>query len=502
MNPLYSFSRLFHVFRGLVVMVVIFSQTGWIEDHASASPVHCYVDGRAKAGANDGTSWANAFTDLQSALGGSACTEIWVAAGIYKPGTGADRSATFQLKDGVSLLGGFSGTETDRDQRDPSIHPTLLSGDLNGDDVGFTNNAENVHHVITGATGASLDGFTITAGNANGEATYSNFGGGVFNAASSPTITNVIIRGNYAMVCGGGMANFPNSNPILTGVTFSGNTASPGYSNGFGGGMYNEESSPVLVNVTFTGNSTKGASGRGGGMYTFGGSPTLMDVTFSGNTASNHGGGLYNRESDMVLVNVTFSGNSASSNGGGMYSAGSVSPTLTNVTFSANSAEAYGGGMWTTSSSPTLTNVTFSGNTAGLWGGGMYNDASTALIRDTIFWGNSAAGGGAQLAIGGTGGGVLKPSVSDSVVQGGCPGLSTCSNILSTDPRLGTLGDNGGYTETIPLLAGSSAIDSGNDDTCAATDQRGMLRPQGSHCDMGAFEYQHIYWTYLPLVNQ
>ncbi len=73
-------------------------------------------------------------------------------------------------------------------------------------------------------------------------------------------------------------------------------------------------------------------------------------------------------------------------------------------------------------------------------------------------------------------------------MQGGYP-RSTCTNIITADPLLGALGNYGGFTQTIPLLAGSSAIDTGNDAVCPATDQRGVTRPQGAHCDIGAYEY-------------
>jgi hypothetical protein len=89
--------------------------------------------------------------------------------------------------------------------------------------------------------------------------------------------------------------------------------------------------------------------------------------------------------------------------------------------------------------------------------------------------------------------------MSDSVVQDGCPDGSTCTHILSTDPLLGTLGNYGGFTQTIPLLAGSSAINTGNNAVCPATDQRGVARPQNAHCDIGSFEVS-IYSLYLPLV--
>jgi hypothetical protein len=99
-----------------------------------------------------------------------------------------------------------------------------LSGDLSANDVGFTNNAENVYHVVTGANGASLDGFTISGGNANGNlCPGSGCAGGMYNYYSSPTVTNVTFSGNHASF-GGGMNNIYSS-PTLTNVTFSGNSA-------------------------------------------------------------------------------------------------------------------------------------------------------------------------------------------------------------------------------------------------------------------------------------
>ncbi len=90
---------------------------------------------------------------------------------------GTDRSATFQLKNGVAVYGGFAGTETARNQRNPAANVTILSGDIDNNDsqtpiitdlTTVTGNTTNSYHVVTGATGATLDGFTITAGNANG----------------------------------------------------------------------------------------------------------------------------------------------------------------------------------------------------------------------------------------------------------------------------------------------------------------------------------------------
>jgi len=381
-------------------------------------------------GTGDCSSWANACT-LQTALTSAVSgEEIWAAAGTYKPTAAADRSATFQLKNGVAVFGGFAGTETSRDERDLAANPTILSGDIDNDDIqtpiitdlsSVTGNTTNSYHVVKGATGATLDGFTITAGYADGN--YPDYsGGGMYNFSSSPTVTNVTFSGNSGHTSGGGMYNSNGSSPTLTNVTFSANW-----------------------------------SHNGGGMRNFANSsPTLMNVTLSGNSASE---------------------------GGGMSNSLGSSPTLTNVTFNTNSATIYGGGMYNDSSSPTLTNVTFSANSATIYGGGMHNLSSSPTILNTILWSNTAPSGGAQIY-----NDISTPSVSNSVVQGGCPAGSTCTNIISDDPNLGTLGDHGGFTQTIPLLPGSSAINAGNDPTCATTDQRGITRPQGEHCDIGAYE--------------
>jgi parallel beta-helix repeat protein len=450
--------------------------------------------------------WANACElryALTSAVSGK---EIWAAVGTYKPTTDTNRAATFQLKDGVALYGGFAGTETARTQRNPAANVTILSGDIGV--AGDSN--DNSCHVVRGATGATMDGFTITAGNASNCAYPDDFGGGMLNQTSSPTLTTVTFSGNAARYGGGMYNNY--SSPTLANVTFSGNSAT----DGDGGGMLNYESSPMLTNVTFSGNT---AAYGGGGMRNSFSSPTLTNVTFANNSAAYDGGGMWNWNSSPTLANLTFSGNSTTGKGGGMYNVQWSSPALTNVSFISNSA-AYGGGMGNViDSSPALSNVTFSGNTAtdrggGIYdlnssnptlanatfngnsaqfGGGIYNqNTSISTINNTILWGNTATIAGAQIhssldSI---------PIVSDSVIQGGYAGGT---NIIADDPNLGTLGNYGGATPTIPLLPGSSAIDTGNDAACPATDQRGIIRPQGARCDIGAFEKQ-VYSVYLPLV--
>lgn len=339
-------------------------------------------------GSNNGTSWTNAYTDLQLALSAAVDgDEIWVAAGTYKPTTGTDRTVSFALKDGVAIYGGFAGTESLRSQRDFEANITILSGDLNGDDIGFTNNDENSHHVTTGSSTndtAVLDGFTITGGNAN---VYPNqWGGGMYNNNGSPSLGNIIFAANSAESLGGGLYNL-NSSPQLTNITFTNNTAYDG------GGMYNYESSPQLLNAAFDDNI---ATNSGGAIYNDRYSDAeITDAVFNNNAAGNSGGAILNVESSPILANVLFYENTAS-HGGGIHNRYESNPTLTNVVFSANTATNKGGGIYNFQSNPVLINVTLSNNTAvNLFGGGMYNETnSNPNLTNVTFSGNSALRGG------------------------------------------------------------------------------------------------------------
>ncbi len=416
------------------------------------------------SGTGNCSSWANACT-LQTALTGAISgDEIWVAAGTHKPTTGIDRTVTFQLKSGVALYGGFAGTETTLGQRNWSDNLTILSGDIGEIDNIYDNSRSVVNGSGTDAT-AVLDGFTVTGG----YSINSGAGGGLINVYGNPTISNIIFTANEVNNYGGGLFN-DNSSPTLTNITFNGNI-----SQNAGGGICNyDHSSPIMTNITFSGNNAY----HGGGMWNYATSnPVMTNVTFSGNSAD-EGGGMYSNGSNPSLTNVTFSGNSADL-GGGMQCGGS-NLSITNVTFIENHAK-YGGGMANYSCNTILTNVTFSGNSADFSGGGIYNDAGSTQIHNTILWNNTADVDGSQIFdLNGS-----SPAVDSSVVQGGYAGGT---NIITTDPLLGTPGSYGGYTQTIPLLTGSSAIDTANDTVCPLTDQRGVTRPQGAHSDIGAFE--------------
>ncbi len=440
--------------------------------HASASPVVIYVKANA-AGAHNGTSWANAYRSLQVALAHVTSGEqIWVAKGTYKPSTTGNRSDSFHLVNGVGIFGGFAGTETLLKQRRPAVNKTILSGE-----IGAAGYADNSYHVVTSSgtnSTAVLNGFWITAGNTNGASAPDDSGGGVYNDAGSPTLRNVTFSKNDALNFGGGMYNLNGSHPALNGGLFTGNKAA------HGGGMSNDSSDPVLTRIRFAGNH---ASVSGGGIENVGSNPTLTNVVFTGDSATSLGGGVANlANSSPVMQTMAFTTNSAAS-GGGLYNENGSAPTVTNVTFAANTAT-NGGGMYDSNASPVLLNVTFGTNSA-TNAGAVYDAAgSTSLLNDVIAWGNGASP-------------VVESSstttIQDSIVEGGCPGGASCTNVKQLNPVLQPLQNYGAYPRAMALGAGSAAIDAGGvATTCAARDQRGVTRPQGAACDIGAYEVRAL----------
>lgn len=264
-----------------------------------------YVDDDA-AGANDGTSWDNAYTFLQEALGDARLAEkpveIRVAQGVYRPNGGLMaipefdwRTTAFELINDVTLKGGYAGLgEADPNARDIGLYETILSGDLDGDDgPNFANNSDNSYHVVTGSDTdetAMLDGFTITAGNSDiEEPSHYSHGGGLYNDSGNPTVMNCLFTKNRGCL-GGGMYN-NESRPVLTHCVFSGNVAI--YE---GGGIYNSESSVVLNNCTLVGNS---AMDVGGVCNSLEGSSTLTNCIVWGNTSPQVAGNVTVSYSDV-----------------------------------------------------------------------------------------------------------------------------------------------------------------------------------------------------------
>jgi len=518
------------------------SQYGWVNEpwqvglyKPGAEKVERIYVNAASQGHHDGKTWETAFNDLQVALSAAQSnTEIWVAAGVYTPDRGtAARTASFRLKNGVRLLGGFAGTETSSHQRDPNSNEAVLSGDLKGDDgPGFANNEENSYHVVTTRgtdESAFLDGFIITAGNANGPWEYKPYkGGGICNKGGSPTIMNCILRQNSA-VEGGAMYN-DHGKPTLVNCTFTGNKAN------YGGGMSNRHlAKGILINCMLSNNSADGEGG--GGIYNFNVRElVLINCRFTGNSTDGSGGGMRSYlESNLTLTNCTFCKNSAEE-GGGMYNLGRCRSMLINCTFSANGAVVgYGGGMYTwkaceesftncafiansaeysggailnqDSRKLALTNCTVMANKAELGGGGIYDVNAPLDLTNCVLWGNTDRGGIDEAAqIDNTRAGITS-SVNHCCIQGWTGRLGGAGNFgddpLFVDPngpddRIGTEDDdlrlnlnspclNAGDESALP--ADISDLDGDRDtDEQIPFDIEGKARIHGDSVDLGAYE--------------
>ena len=324
---------------------VVIIDMGAYENNDCPPGTLVYVNGNA-IGSNDGSSWGNAFNKLQDALNlnCSPVTQIWVAAGTYKPDSRADnmsnanpndRYNSFVLKNNVKIYGGFDGTETLLTQRDSTrtTNNTILSGDI-GNPGDHTDNA---YHVVISAGNvgaAALNGFTVQDGNADG-------------------VLNVVVNG----------------------ITVSDNA---------GSGINIATSNPAINNVTFSGNFGK----NGGGMYILNSSPEISNLVISNNTVTDYGGGIYNYNSNTVFTNLIVSGNNANFSGGGITNF-AASPIITNALVTGNTANWASGIYNVNVSNPVLTNVTISGNSSTVNGSGVYNQSgSNPQIRNSIIYGN------------------------------------------------------------------------------------------------------------------
>jgi len=321
---------------------------------------------------------------------------------------------------------------------------------LDGTGHSISISGQNLYQVFVVNSGvtASLANLTITQGAAPG-----GEGGGLLNNGSL-TLTKVTFDGNNAGN-GGAVASY---GPLtVTDSTFSSNQSSESYSYN-GGGAIDDYASLTVTGSTFTGNVSGWV---GGGINQHGGtSITVTSSTFVDNQ-SYAGGGIYLASATLTVANSTFTGDEGYERGGGVFGISGSTMSLFNDTFSGNSADWYTGSDVFFGESTTL------------------NYANTILAHSVH--GADCSSSGAYFARIGTN--------RQNLVQD-----DSCGPAFSGDPDLGPLANNGGPTETMALLAGSPAIDAGDAATCSASpvsdqDQRGVTRPQGARCDIGAYEY-------------
>lgn len=334
---------------------------------------------------------------------------------------------------------------------------------------------------LKGAIASSSSGDTIQI-TATGTITIA-LPNGVFTidknlTISGPGASNLAIVGNFNSVF-----------LVISGTTsISGLTIQNGTSE-VGGGIHNA-GTLTLYNISLSQNEGL----FGGGIYNEG-TLTVINGTISGNS-SLIGGGILN-SGTLTLTNSTVSGNTTSFGAGGIANLGTL--TVTNSTISRNSAGSNGGGIYSQPGGMlTLTNSTVSGNSAPVSGGGIFN-AGTLTAKNSIV-ANSPVGGDCYIDPLST-----STSLGHNLADDATCGFGGIGDLNSTLAGLDPSGlqNNGGPTNTIALLAGSPAINAvllspnnyctaADGTTAIANDQRGFLRPAGTACDIGAFEFGAI----------
>jgi predicted outer membrane repeat protein len=231
----------------------------------------------------------------------------------------------------------------------------------------------------------------------------------------------------------------------------------------------------TLDQLMLSNGSLSGGAQNGGAVLVEGGVLIVTGSTLSANSSAL--GGAVHNVGTVSIRGTTFVGNSSPNVGGAIFDGASGSLAVTNSTFSGNSATNAGGAIHNAASGATVASSTFSGNTAALGGGAIFNGRTGSLtVQNSILTDNSGGNCGTLITVNDGGHNISWPDTT-------CPGLNL-------DPMLGPLASNGGPTQTFALLPTSPAIDAvpAVGAGCPSTDQRGISRPQGPSCDIGAFE--------------
>ncbi|QQS29974.1 MAG: hypothetical protein IPM47_03205 [Sphingobacteriales bacterium] len=403
-------------------------------------------------GTGTGNSWANASGDLQAMIDASAVgDEVWVATGTYKPGayptgcTGCSttRDYAFLIKSGVSVYGGFAGTESAKDERNITANPTILSGDLNGNDVFDINNGgyqsgtgdDNCHHVVVMRAATSghtsvFDGFLVTGGNADGTGniTFSsvnipkNSGGGMYArniSGCTQTLTNNSFYNNMAGY-GGGFYSLNFGSQTISNNAFYNNIV-----NNAGGGLdltnYNTQ---IVDNNTSYNN--RAVSGGGASIGNVSGSQTVTNNAIYNNAITGTGGGLSisnsNASGQQTITNNTIYNNTSTSNSGGLYTTNFGTQNISNNTIYNNTGSNTGGVTLSnsgTNAQQTFTHNTVFNNTATGSGGGLttlnYGTTPQQTIANNAIFNNSAVGVGGGINMGGSSASSLQTIINNTI---------------------------------------------------------------------------------------
>jgi CSLREA domain-containing protein len=341
-----------------------------------------------------------------------------------------------------------------------------------------------------GGGGVRNRGGTLKLSKTTVTANAAHYGSGVYNAATLEVELSAITQNHDATISGGGIYNTGNAKLTKSSVSLN-------VSDEAGGGIFNDGGTLQVNESTISGNAgVEGPGGIDGGRN--GGTVSITNTTIRDNVNGNdQGGGLFCAPGVTVtIVNTTISGNRATgedASGGGIWCAGTL--TIANSTISGNQTWGSGGGIQSAGTT-TLNNVTIAYNQANIdgdaqgSGGGVRVDGGTFSVANSIIAANVDA---------------VAPDCAGTLTSrgynliGNTTGCSIAGNSTGNqagvDARLAPLGDNGGPTFTHALRSNSPAQDKGSpatpgssDNACELKDQRGVHRPQGSRCDIGAYE--------------
>jgi predicted outer membrane repeat protein len=380
---------------------------------------------------------------------------------------------------------------------DATGRSVVVSGDSGHDGT------RNIRPFTVASNGAlTLNSMQVVSGTAV-------FGGGIYSEGTL-TIIDSTFTDNRTSASDGAAINNRGALTI-TGSTFSDNRAA------YHGGVLFTTGAVTITASTFSHNA---ANVHGGAFYQRGGSLNISDSLVSDHSA-NTGGAIMSWQGTSILTvtNSTFSDNVATGYGGAISAWGTA--LITGSTFTGNTA--FGAGAVSLIGQSRVVNSTFAGNSATTEGGGIYVGDKLVTITNSTLSGNSAPAG-ANLAIYWLSSVSIVNSIAanssadcaiiqdEDVMKANTTPLTltttliedgSCGATLSGDPLLDALGDYGGATQTFGLLADSPAIDAGTLSACPATDQRGVSRPQGSRCDLGAFELEQPYHSiFLPFIRR
>lgn len=425
-------------------------------------------------GSSDGSSWSNAFTDLQDGLyAASQGTVIWVARGTYKPTTGTDRNISFEIPDSVKVYGGFYGGEASNfnlDNRNISSYETILSGDI-GQTADSLDNSYNVIYTKNVSAYTEVNGFTIKHGTATDSGERPQRGGGWYNTAaaeneSSPTVSRCTFSNNSAQYGGAFYCDADEvsavARPEIVSCTFINNLALA-----WGGAIINDGesgiSSPIISGSTFSNNES---FGQGGAIYNYGAngisSPFISNCSFSNNSAINKGGGIYMQGDD-----------------------GDISASIINCVFDSNGEEHIGYDDGNADTQPHFINCTFYGATSRVINIQYFDSGQTPIdFTNCIFENNNGDIVGTTKILHPEYGVNTNVNIQYSIVEEAS--FAPLNNNINADPLFkNAAGGN------FKLKFGSPAVNAGSNTAIPAgisTDLAGAGRINADTVDCGTYE--------------